>query len=109
MLSFFVCPSCGTFTAGVWYPLHVLWRHVVPEIRRQLRDDTVPRLFRPRDFLRAGAPGYCPVCMEESSCDTVELTGCGHRFCTSCIRMWFNAHTTCPVCMLDYATSRSNS
>lgn len=26
------------------------------------------------------------------------LTVCGHKYCTYCVRLWWRAHRTCPIC-----------
>ena len=38
----------------------------------------------------------CPVCMVKK--EKYETFRCGHSICTKCSKMWFESHTTCPMC-----------
>jgi E3 ubiquitin-protein ligase SHPRH len=38
----------------------------------------------------------CVICQENF--ETGVLTVCGHQYCKDCIRLWYAAHRTCPVC-----------
>lgn len=38
----------------------------------------------------------CTIC--QSDFENGTLTVCGHQFCKDCIRLWWSAHRTCPVC-----------
>ncbi|XP_075225802.1 uncharacterized protein LOC142326955 [Lycorma delicatula] len=41
----------------------------------------------------------CPICLTESV--TVELSGCGHRYCEDCVRKLARYSRNCPVCRRD--------
>ncbi|XP_068649584.1 RING-H2 finger protein ATL29-like [Aristolochia californica] len=55
------------------------------------------------DAQSAGNSRECTVCLGEfSQGDTLRLiTGCYHVFHQDCIDIWFDHHTTCPVCRLQ--------
>ncbi|KAJ5298639.1 protein BMH2 [Penicillium atrosanguineum] len=38
----------------------------------------------------------CIIC--QSSFEVGVLTVCGHKYCTDCLRLWWRAHRTCPMC-----------
>lgn len=41
----------------------------------------------------------CPVCFKEyQKGNRVELVGCSHRFCKSCIETWKKKNNSCPIC-----------
>lgn len=44
----------------------------------------------------------CPVCLENIQSNAVKLLHCEHIFHKNCIERWFQNHTTCPVCRMDY-------
>ncbi|KAF2666062.1 hypothetical protein BT63DRAFT_481872 [Microthyrium microscopicum] len=41
----------------------------------------------------------CVICQD--SFQSGVLTVCGHQYCKECIRQWWSAHRTCPVCKLN--------
>jgi len=43
------------------------------------------------------AGGDCPVCMEDTSCDSIALP-CGHAFHKRCIGSWLQMNSSCPCC-----------
>ncbi|KAK9095505.1 hypothetical protein Scep_026974 [Stephania cephalantha] len=53
----------------------------------------------------------CAVCLSEfQDDDELKLiTGCDHAFHPECINLWFEAHTTCPVCRRDLEPPESSS
>ena len=39
----------------------------------------------------------CAICQEKHKC-VLEITGCGHYFCSSCLYQWYAKKHTCPLC-----------
>ncbi|XP_039024763.1 E3 ubiquitin-protein ligase ATL4-like [Hibiscus syriacus] len=51
----------------------------------------------------ANKDAQCPVCLSEYRCeDTLRiLPYCGHSFHVTCIDIWLQQHSTCPVCRVS--------
>ncbi len=43
----------------------------------------------------------CSICNEEDHFEESKVLFCGHKFHEGCIRTWFGAKKTCPVCRAD--------
>lgn len=39
----------------------------------------------------------CAICQEKHKC-VLEITGCSHFFCSSCLYQWYSKKNTCPLC-----------
>lgn len=39
----------------------------------------------------------CAICQEKHKC-VLEITGCGHHFCSSCLYQWYSKKHTCALC-----------
>ena len=39
----------------------------------------------------------CAICQEKHKC-VLEITGCGHYFCSSCLYQWYAKKHTCALC-----------
>lgn len=58
--------------------------------------------FRRRGIIRDALSGSkaaptCSLCYENPT--DCFLNPCGHTFCTTCVRKWFQGHNTCPMCV----------
>lgn len=58
--------------------------------------------FRRRGIIRDALSGSkaaptCSLCYENPT--DCFINPCGHTFCTTCVRKWFEAHNTCPMCV----------
>ncbi|KAF3449255.1 hypothetical protein FNV43_RR09983 [Rhamnella rubrinervis] len=55
--------------------------------------------------------GECPVCLSVfGDGDEVKLlSACKHSFHASCIDLWFNSHSNCPVCRASVALKRPDN
>ena len=42
----------------------------------------------------------CPCCLEEEINSAYE-TVCGHKFCTSCLKIWLQKNNMCPMCRCE--------
>ncbi|RWR86794.1 zinc finger protein [Cinnamomum micranthum f. kanehirae] len=53
-----------------------------------------------KDHRRGKCGLECAICLSEFAGDEVLrlLTACSHAFHLGCIDLWFESHTTCPVC-----------
>ena len=45
----------------------------------------------------------CPCCLEEEINSAYE-TVCGHKFCTSCLKIWLQKNNICPMCRCEIKT-----
>ncbi|KAJ8626015.1 hypothetical protein MRB53_019322 [Persea americana] len=56
-----------------------------------------------KDHRRSKCSLECAVCLSEFSDNDILrlLTVCSHAFHPDCIDLWFESHTTCPVCRRD--------
>ena len=52
-----------------------------------------------------GSEGHCPVCLEECA---LEITLCGHSFCTACTTAWASIGSNCPLCRTERAFTAVN-
>ena len=43
----------------------------------------------------------CPICFSEEI-DTMRETVCGHKFCSTCIKLWLDNNKTCPLCRMEF-------
>jgi hypothetical protein len=51
--------------------------------------------------------GNCPICYNKIwTLSNVNVTNCGHQFCTECSSEWFDNRERCkrPLCMSDVTT-----
>jgi len=46
----------------------------------------------------------CPICYEEDI-DDCSKTDCGHKFCSTCIKLWLENHNQCPMCRFTIKTN----
>ena len=46
----------------------------------------------------------CPICYEENV-DNISQTECGHKFCSSCIKLWLQNNNQCPMCRFTIKTN----
>lgn len=46
----------------------------------------------------------CPICFSEEI-DTMRETVCGHKFCSTCIKLWLDNNNTCPLCRMEFDLS----
>ncbi|KAG8649305.1 RING-H2 finger protein ATL33 [Manihot esculenta] len=53
----------------------------------------------------------CPVCLSvfADGEEVKQLSVCKHSFHASCINMWLNSHSNCPVCRASVPVKRSNN
>ncbi|XP_030547790.1 RING-H2 finger protein ATL38-like [Rhodamnia argentea] len=55
------------------------------------------------EFFSAVGDSQCTVCLAEYHCEDMLriLPSCGHSFHATCIDIWLQQHSTCPVCRIS--------
>jgi hypothetical protein len=108
-----VCPICGKWVSRAGFIMHFVWSHIGASLVTELSRVEPECHMLLREAPVVNHDDMCPICWSgqgEAAGHNhglfATLRQCGHTFCASCIRKWWQRHSTCPVCMHQYAILR---